>query len=104
LVKRTLTVREPGGEMHDLSGVRVRGVCLSDMIAHNHERNKSVFQTAPGQGSASARLARVALEATLAWIARARANKRAAGVAAEREHAKSNADERADGERESDAA
>jgi hypothetical protein len=73
LVERSLKVTEPGGPTHDLSGVRVRGVYVADMIAHNHERNRYVFQIAPGQGPASARLALEAHRANLAWNALARA-------------------------------
>src|SRR5262249_47887762 len=57
LVEGTLKVTEPGGRVRDLSGVRVRGVFVSDMIAHNNDRNRYVFQAAPGEGPASARLA-----------------------------------------------
>ena len=72
LVEGTLKVTEPGGPTHDLSGVRVRGVYLSDMIAHNNDRNRFVFQAAPGEGLASSRLALAAHKANLAWNALAR--------------------------------
>src|SRR6185503_12401172 len=38
-----------------------------DMIGHNSERDRDVFQIAPGEGAASARLARRAHHANLRW-------------------------------------
>jgi hypothetical protein len=76
LVQGTLRVEEPDGPVHDLSKVRVRGVHVSDMIAHNNDRNRFVYQMAPGEGPASARLAAVAHGANLAWNARAAAGNR----------------------------
>jgi hypothetical protein len=72
LVEGTLKVTEPDGTAHDLSKTRVRGLYVSDMIAHNNERNRYVFQMAPGEGPASARLAREAHWANMAWNALAR--------------------------------
>ena len=34
----------------DLSGVRVQGVYVLDMVAHNNDRDRDVFQIAPGAG------------------------------------------------------
>ncbi|MBI2898698.1 MAG: M28 family peptidase [Planctomycetes bacterium] len=48
-------------------GVRVRGAYVLDMIAHNHDRDRDVFQIAPGEGRGSARLARIAHVATERW-------------------------------------
>jgi hypothetical protein len=78
LVQGTLRVKEAGRAAHDLSGVRVRGLFVSDMIAHNNDRNKYVFQVSPAEGSAAARLARTAHEATSAWNALAKERNRAA--------------------------
>ncbi len=72
LVERTLRVKEPGGPLHDLSGVRVRGLYVSDMIAHNNDRERSVFQISPGSGQASARLALAAHRVNEGWNALAR--------------------------------
>src|SRR5262249_52995722 len=78
LVQGTLHVEEADGTAHDLSGVRVRGVYVSDMIAHNNDRNRDVFQMAPGEGPASARLAQTAHQAAESWNALAKAlNRRA---------------------------
>jgi hypothetical protein len=73
LVEGNLRVREFRGGERDLSGVRVKGVYVSDMIAHNNDRERSVFQIAPGEGAASAWLALQAHRANEAWNALARA-------------------------------
>src|SRR5262249_23574014 len=39
LVEGTLRLRLPGGAEHDLSGVRVQGVYVLDMVAHNGNRD-----------------------------------------------------------------
>jgi hypothetical protein len=72
LVEGDLRVREQGGGERDLSGVRVQGVYVSDMIAHNNDRDRDVFQIAPGTGAASAWLALQAHLANVAWNALAR--------------------------------
>lgn len=69
LVQGTLSVRESDGTVRDLSKVRIRGLYDCDMIAHNNPRSRYVFQLAPGEGAASARLAEIGHEATLAWNA-----------------------------------
>jgi len=53
----------------DLSKVRVVGVCLMDMIAHNREAEPYVFQISPGVGRESLRLACQAHLAAEAWNA-----------------------------------
>ncbi|HLK90339.1 MAG TPA: M28 family peptidase, partial [Polyangia bacterium] len=63
LVERRLRFAAESGAIVDVSSVRVRGVFVLDMIAHNNEHDRDVFQIAPGEGAASARLA---LEAHLA--------------------------------------
>jgi hypothetical protein len=69
LVEGTLAVRLPGGQAHDLSGTRVQGVYVMDMIAHNNERCRDVFQISPGGGGASMWLALQAHLAAEAWNA-----------------------------------
>jgi hypothetical protein len=76
LVEGNLRVREFRGGERDLSGVRVKGVYVSDMIAHNNDRERSVFQIAPGEGAASAWLALQAHRANEAWNALARERNR----------------------------
>jgi hypothetical protein len=57
LVEGTLKMRLPGGGERDLSGTRVRGVYVMDMIAHNNDHDRDVFQIAPGSGRDSMWLA-----------------------------------------------
>jgi hypothetical protein len=67
LVEGTLKVQTPDGAVRDLSGVRVQGVYVSDMIAHNNDHDRNVFQIAPGQGPESLWLALQAHLANLQW-------------------------------------
>jgi hypothetical protein len=69
LVEGTLRMRLPDGQDHDLSGTQVVGVYVSDMIAHNNDRERDIFQISPGTGSASMWLANVAHVATELWNA-----------------------------------
>jgi hypothetical protein len=64
-----LYLHEPNGERRqiDLSGVRVEGVYVSDMIAHNNDKEHDVFQIAPGTGPRSFRLAEHAHQAAALW-------------------------------------
>ncbi len=69
LVEGTLTMRLAGGKPRDLSGTRVQGLYVLDMIAHNNGRDRDVFQIAPGTGAASMWLAYQAHLATEMWNA-----------------------------------
>jgi len=51
----------------DLSATRIRGVYLMDMIAHNNDRDRDIFQIAPGIGAESMWLAQQAQLATAMW-------------------------------------
>jgi Zn-dependent M28 family amino/carboxypeptidase len=57
LVENTLQMRLKDGQMMDLSGVRVTGVNIMDMIAHNRDSEKDIFQITPGKGQQSLQLA-----------------------------------------------
>jgi Zn-dependent M28 family amino/carboxypeptidase len=57
LVERTLAVTTRSGETVDLAGTTVRGVFVLDMVGHNNDRNRDVFQIAPGEGPGAMRLA-----------------------------------------------
>jgi hypothetical protein len=81
LIERSLQLHLSDGKKTDLSAVRVRGVVVMDMIAHNRENEQNVFQIAPGRGSESLRLAREAHAANRLWNARARGRNRRAGRA-----------------------
>jgi len=67
LVERNLRVRLPRGYDLDLSRVRVEGVFVLDMVAHNNKRDRDVFQISPGTGPESARLAYLAHSANQTW-------------------------------------
>ena len=55
--------------MQDLSGTRIRGVYVMDMIAHNNDRDRDIFQIAPGTGAQSMWLAYQAHLANEIWNA-----------------------------------
>jgi Peptidase family M28 len=76
LVEGTLKVRLAGGDVKDLSHARVKGVYVSDMIAHNNDHDKNVFQIAPGEGRESAALALQAHLANETWNEWARVGNR----------------------------
>src|SRR5205085_3660016 len=67
LVQGNLSMRQTDGKTRDLSAVRVQGLYVLDMIAHNNDRDRDVFQIAPGTGPASFRLARQAHVANAIW-------------------------------------
>jgi hypothetical protein len=69
LVEGTLTMRLPGGKSRDLSETRIRGLYVMDMIAHNNDHDRDVFQIAPGVGRESMWLALQAHQATELWNA-----------------------------------
>jgi hypothetical protein len=67
LVQRTLVFTGEDGHSRDMSSVDVVAAFVLDMIGHNIERDRDVFQIAPGEGAASSRLARRAHHANLRW-------------------------------------
>jgi Peptidase family M28 len=67
VVQNTLEMRLRNGMTHDLSQTRVQGVYVLDMVAHNNDRNRDVFQICPGQGRESMWLAYQAHLAADAW-------------------------------------
>src|ERR1700680_4392467 len=69
LVQKTLSLRNERGKFEDLSGVRVRGLYVLDMIAHNNDRERDIFQIAPGTSRESLSLAYQAYVATRLWQA-----------------------------------
>ncbi len=72
LVEQTLTLRVDADQRIDLSAVRVVGVFVMDMIAHNRDNAQDIFQIAPGRGRAALALAEQAHLANLVWNARTR--------------------------------
>ena len=69
LIERTLELHARDGSQRDLSGVRIQGVYVLDMIAHNINGDRDVFQIAPGASRESLWLAEQAHLANQAWNA-----------------------------------
>ena len=67
LIEKTLWTRLENGQKLDLSDVRVAGVYIMDMIGHNRDTEKNIFQISPGKSSASLRLAWQAHIANNRW-------------------------------------
>ena len=67
LIEGTLKLGVAGKKSVDLSGTHVRGVYVMDMIAHNNERNRDIFQMAPGTDPQSLWLAFQAQRASELW-------------------------------------
>jgi hypothetical protein len=67
LVRQTLQLRLPGDKAKDLSGTTVRGLYVSDMIAHNNDRERDIFQISPGNDPGSMWLAYQAHLANETW-------------------------------------
>jgi hypothetical protein len=69
VVQKTLKMRLAAGGEADLSGTRVDGVYVLDMVAHNNDRARDIFQIAPGMGAQSMGLAYHAHLANEGWNA-----------------------------------
>jgi hypothetical protein len=69
LVEGNLQMRLMDGAWHDLSSTRVRGVYVMDMIAHNNDDDRDIFQISPGTGAQSMWLAYQAHLANEIWNA-----------------------------------
>jgi hypothetical protein len=69
LVEKNLRITLPSGKQKDLSKVRIQGVYVLDMVAHNSDRERDVFQIAPGSGPESFWLAYQAHVANEIWNA-----------------------------------
>jgi hypothetical protein len=67
LVERTLKVRVSADEWIDLSQTEVVGVLVMDMIAHNRDNARNIFQISPGRSEDSLKLAYQAHIANLVW-------------------------------------
>jgi hypothetical protein len=72
LVEGTLKMRLPGGGRRDLSKTRVQGLYVLDMIAHNNDHERDIFQIAPGIGREALWLAYQAHLANEIWNASAK--------------------------------
>jgi len=69
LVEGTLKLRLSEGREHDLSKVRIQGVFVLDMVAHNSDHDRDKFQISPGAGPEAAWLAYQAHMANEIWNA-----------------------------------
>ena len=67
LIEGTLQLHMGGGKQLDLSKTRVQGVYVLDMVAHNNDRDRDIFQMAPGVGPESLWLAYQAHLAAKTW-------------------------------------
>jgi hypothetical protein len=67
IVTHSLKLRLPRGKSVDLSKTTVRGLYVSDMIAHNHDRERDIFQISPGNDPPSMWLAYQAHLANETW-------------------------------------
>jgi hypothetical protein len=67
LIEGAVELHLDGGKRKDLSRVRVQGLYVSDMIAHNNDHDRDVFQIAPGTGRDSFWLAQQANIACETW-------------------------------------
>ncbi|HVU52196.1 MAG TPA: M28 family peptidase [Polyangia bacterium] len=67
LLERRLRLFDEDGAVIDVSGTRVVGAFILDMIGHNNPRDRDVFQIAPGEGAAASRLAALAHAANVRW-------------------------------------
>jgi hypothetical protein len=69
IVQRTLKMKGRDDRWKDLSAVTVKGVLVMDMIAHNRDNARDIFQIAPGKTGDSLRLADQARKACRIWNA-----------------------------------
>ena len=69
IVQRTLKMRRTDDSLKDLSQVEIKGVLVMDMIAHNRDNARDIFQISPGNTAASLRLAYQARKACHVWNA-----------------------------------
>jgi hypothetical protein len=67
IVQRTLMLHRRDGTKLDLSQVKINGVLVMDMIAHNRDNDRDIFQIAPGKSIGSIDLAQVAHRACQDW-------------------------------------
>ena len=89
LVERSLHLTAEDGNTWDASAVSVVGAFVLDMIGHNNQHDRDVFQIASGEGAGSARLALSAHLANQCWNQHARnanATRRGLGRAERRDH------------------
>ena len=67
LIEGRLAFTAEDGSLRDVSRTRVVGAYVLDMVGHNNDKHRDVFQISPGEGAASARLAWRAHRANERW-------------------------------------
>jgi hypothetical protein len=67
LVQHSLRLRLPSQKVLDLSNVTVEGIYVLDMVAHNRDQDRDVFQISPGMSRKSFWLAYQAHLANMIW-------------------------------------
>ncbi len=72
VVEQSITLRVQGGSRIDLSHVKIEGVYVLDMVAHNRHPHRDIFQISPGLSRKSYVLAYQAHVANMIWNAGAR--------------------------------
>jgi hypothetical protein len=72
VVEQSLALRVQEGRQFDLSHVRIEGVYVLDMVAHNRHTHRDIFQISPGLSRKSYDLAYQAHVANMIWNAGAR--------------------------------
>jgi hypothetical protein len=70
LVEGSLQLHRPGQRAVDLSRVKIKGIYLMDMIAHNRDHERDIFQISPGMSRQSTWLAYQAHLANMMWNAK----------------------------------
>ena len=66
-VQKTLKMKRQDGSFLDLSGVDIKGVFVMDMIAHNRDNAKDIFQISPGRTAEAINLGYKAHLVNRAW-------------------------------------
>ncbi|MGA2488595.1 MAG: M28 family peptidase [Anaerolineales bacterium] len=69
LIEKKLSLHLDEDSVVDLSPTRLTGVFVMDMIAHNRDHDRNIFQISPGRGRQSLQLAMQAHLANMLWNA-----------------------------------
>ncbi len=72
IIEKTLKLHTGDGRVVDLSSVHLSGIFVMDMIAHNRENGRDIFQISPGRSGESLKLAYQAHVANMIWNDKAR--------------------------------
>ena len=67
IVQKTLKMKRGDASWLDLSTISVSGVLVMDMIAHNRDTGRNIFQISPGRTDEALHLAYQAHKANMAW-------------------------------------